>query len=57
MVKGLDEEGEVRCILTLEAKSFEVLFNQCAVFSKSVNWNGRTWKVRELDGTSRAPLN
>lgn len=56
MVKGLNAQGEVRCIFTVDAKSNEVLFNQCSTFSKSVNWNGRTWKVRELDGTPRAPL-
>ncbi len=56
MVKGLNKDGDLRCFFTADPKTGKILANQCGEFVNSVNWDGRTWRIREMDGSSRAAL-
>ncbi len=56
MVQGFSKDGELRCIYTVDPATNRALAKQCGEFVSSVNWDGRTWRVREMGGSSRAAL-
>lgn len=40
VVRGYDQEGDLRCIGTLDGPTGEVLFSECNRFPKNANWKG-----------------